>query len=79
MVYKLFDDTHELYAPSFLCSLFDKLFQPVLLYGSKVWGFQSALDVERLHLSFCKTVYMSDVVVLLIILYMKSWGGSHYK
>ena len=27
-------------------SLFDKLVQPV----SEVWGFHSALDVERLHL-----------------------------
>ena len=35
-VYKLFNDTHELYAPdpNFFCSLFDKLVQPVVLYGS---------------------------------------------
>ena len=58
VVYKLFDDTHELYAPdpNFLCSLFDKLVQPVVLYSSEVWGFYSALDVERVHLSFCKRV-----------------------
>ena len=57
-VYKLFNETHELYAPdpNLLCSLFDKLVQPVVLYGSKVWGFHSALDVERVHLSFCKRV-----------------------
>ena len=55
-VYKLFNDTHELYAPDpkFLCSLFDKLLQPVVIYGLEVWGFHSALDVERVHLSFCK-------------------------
>ena len=55
-VYKLLIDTHELYAPNpnFLCSLVDKLVQPVVLYGSEVWGFPSALDVERIHLSFCK-------------------------
>ena len=54
----MFNDTHELYAsdPNFLCSLFYKLVQPVLLYGSGVWGFHSALDVERVHLSFtCQT------------------------
>ena len=57
-VYKLFNETHELYAPdpNLLCSLFDKLVQPVVLYGSKVWGFHSALDVEHEHLSFCKRV-----------------------
>ena len=58
VVYKLFNDTHELYAPdpNFLCSLFDKLVQPVVLYGSEVWGFHSALDVERVQLSFFKRV-----------------------
>ena len=57
-VYKLFNDTHELYAPdpNFLCSLLDKFVQPVVLYGSEVWGFHSALDVERVHLSLCKRV-----------------------
>ena len=76
-VYKLFNDTYELYAPdpNLLCSLFDKLVQPVLLYGSEVRCFHSALDVERVHLS---EFYMSNVV-LLIILYMESWNVSHYK
>ena len=57
-VYTLFNDTDELYAPdpNFLCSPFDKLVQPVLVYGSEMWGFHSAVDVERVHLSFCKRV-----------------------
>ena len=41
--------------------------QPVLLYGSKVWGFHNALDVERVHLSFCK-----------IGLYVKSSTANYF-
>ena len=57
-MHKLFSDTHELYAPepSFLCALFDKLVKPVLLYGSEIWGFHKAADVERVHLLFCKII-----------------------
>ena len=57
LVYELFID-NQLYAPvpNFLCYLFDKLVQPALLYGSEVWGFHSALDVERVHFSFCKRI-----------------------
>ena len=47
---------HESYAPepSFLCTLFDKLVIPVLLYGSEIWGFHKAVDIEKDHLLFCK-------------------------
>ena len=39
-VYKFFNDTHELYAldSNFLCSLFDKIIQPVLVYMVRKCG-----------------------------------------
>ena len=36
--------------------LFDKLITPILRYGCEVWGFHSAPDIERVHLSFCKRI-----------------------
>ena len=36
--------------------LFDKLITPILCYGCEVWGFHSAPDIERVHLSFCKRI-----------------------
>jgi hypothetical protein len=37
-----------------ILELFDKLIEPILCYGSEVWGFHPALDVERIHTRFCK-------------------------
>ena len=35
--------------------LFDKLISPIILnYGSEVWGFAKADNIERVHLQFCK-------------------------
>ena len=39
-----------------ILDLFDKLIVPILNYGSEVWGFHQAQDIERVHLSFCKRV-----------------------
>ena len=36
--------------------LFDKFITPILCYGCEVWGFHSATDIERVHLSFCKRI-----------------------
>ena len=57
-MFKLFHSVNELYAsePSFLCTLFDKLMMPVLLYGSEIWGFYKAVDIEKAHLLFCKKI-----------------------
>ena len=27
---------------------------PVVLYGSEIWGFYNAVDIEKVHLLFCK-------------------------
>ena len=40
--------------PSLMCELFDRLIEPILSYGSEVWGFHEAPHVERLHMKFCK-------------------------
>ena len=34
--------------------LFDKIVQPILLYGCEVWGFSNFAAIERIHLKFCK-------------------------
>ena len=36
--------------------LFDKLIVPILNYGSEVWGFHDAPEIERVHLKFCKSI-----------------------
>ena len=42
--------------PELLCMLFDRLVFPVLLYSCELWGFHTAVAVERIHLKFCKWV-----------------------
>ncbi len=34
--------------------LFDKLINPILNYGAEIWGFFQAIQIERVHLQFCK-------------------------
>ena len=36
--------------------LFDTMILPVLTYGSEVWGFHAAPDIERVHLKFMKRI-----------------------
>lgn len=40
--------------PKHKLELFDKLVTPILNYGSEVWGFCQAKQIERTHLMFCK-------------------------
>ena len=40
--------------PSHIFDLFDKLISPILNYGSEVWGFAKADNIECVHLQFCK-------------------------
>ena len=36
--------------------LFDKLILPILNYGSEIWGNIEAMQIERIHLKFCKEI-----------------------
>lgn len=36
--------------------LFDSLVEPILLYGSEVWGYENLEIIERVHLQFCKRI-----------------------
>lgn len=36
--------------------LFDKILQPILLYGCEVWGYSNLLLIEKFHLRFCKYI-----------------------
>ena len=40
--------------PRHRLELFDKLVTPILNYGSEVWGFDQAKQIERIHMLFCK-------------------------
>ena len=42
--------------PEQLCMLFDRLVLPVSLYSCELWGFHTAVTVERVHLKFCEWV-----------------------
>ena len=42
--------------PTYLLQLFDAFIAPILNYGSEVWGFHEAPNIERLHLKFLKQI-----------------------
>lgn len=42
--------------PKHVLELFDKLVSPIMSYGSEVWGFIRADNIERIHTQFCKKV-----------------------
>ena len=48
--------------PSHILDLFDKLISPILNYGSEVWGFTKADNIERVHLQFCKKNFVCQTV-----------------
>ena len=43
---------------SFECvlDLFDKIVQPILLYGCEIWGYCNLNLLEKLHMKFCKYI-----------------------
>ena len=36
--------------------LFDAMVEPILLYGSEIWGYENTKIVEQIHLNFCKRI-----------------------
>lgn len=34
--------------------MFDKAIEPILLYGSEIWGFENLEILEKVQLYFCK-------------------------
>ena len=36
--------------------LFDSLVEPILLYGSEIWGYENLQIIEKVHLQFCKQI-----------------------
>ena len=36
--------------------MFDRIIQPILLYGCEVWGFTKNALIEKLHMKFCKYI-----------------------
>ena len=36
--------------------MFDSMIEPILLYGSEVWGYENLKTIEQIHLKFCKRI-----------------------
>jgi len=36
--------------------LFDSMIEPILIYGSEVWGYENLKFIEQIHLKYCKRV-----------------------
>jgi hypothetical protein len=36
--------------------LFDSLVEPIILYGSEIWGFENIQIMDKIHLKFCKRI-----------------------
>jgi len=36
--------------------LFDAMVEPILLYGSEIWGYENIKIIEQVHLQFCKRI-----------------------
>ena len=43
--------------------LFHTLVTPVVMYGAEVWGIKDCTVIERLHLKFCKYIYIFFLVI----------------
>ena len=39
--------------------LFDTLVKPILLYDSEIWAHEGTEILEKLHLGFCKYIFIS--------------------
>ena len=58
--------------------LFDSMILPILCYGSELWGFHKAVDIERVHTNFLnnycllgnKQVMYVSMVRLVVFRYM---------
>jgi hypothetical protein len=35
---------------------FDAMVEPILLYGSEIWGYENIKIIEQIHLQFCKRI-----------------------
>lgn len=57
-IFALKNHTRQFYdlKPDLMCMLFDKMIVPILSYGSEIWGLDSADQVERVHVQYCKNI-----------------------
>ena len=51
--------------------LFDSLVEPILLYGSEVWGFENTCSREKHHLQFCEKILQVRATTPSYIIYGK--------
>ena len=56
-MYSLLTKAAQLNLPiDIVSSLFDTLVNPILLYGSEIWGFENIQIIESVHTQFCKFI-----------------------
>jgi hypothetical protein len=53
-----------------------KSVEPIILYGSEVWGFENIQIMEKIHLTFCKRILN---VRLTTPNHMVNWVDVRYK
>ena len=49
--------------------LFDSMIEPILLYGSEVWGYENLKILEQIHLKSCKRILKVRNTTLNFIVY----------
>ena len=42
------------FSPNEIFKLFDSIVQPILCYGSEIWGYEYSKQIEKIHILFCK-------------------------
>ena len=47
--------------PNVMCKICDSKIAPILLYGGEMWGTNESLLIERIHLRFCRYMYLLSV------------------
>ena len=47
------------------------MIEPILLYGSEVWGYENLKILEQMHLKFCKRILkVRNTTLLQMLLFM---------
>ncbi len=65
--------------PKHVLDLFDKLVLPILNYGCEVWGFSQGIQIERVHMKFCKHLLGVKISTQNNFIYMGSWAENLFR
>ena len=55
--FRMYKSIRNQYIPIDLqLKLIDAMVEPILLYGSEIWGYENIKIIEQVHLQFCKRI-----------------------